>query len=251
MMDIHWLINAGDVARMKTLVESQANNALVLSRQKRNLANAKPAVTKDRFWRAMVCMRLTTRQRSGPESHVARFIRKNPFPLSYEEVRRARRADAFIAKTLKAAGGIRFGDKIANELSQNFSILENGEWAGTLEQCNRLTRLVSRDVEIEIADHVQRHFLGFGPKQARNLLQSLGLTRYEIPIDSRVTDWLNEFGFPVRLSATALADNNYYRFVSDGIQTLCEKCRVPPCIFDAAVFALRDASDWTEENVVY
>ena len=27
---------------------------------------------------------------------------------------------------------------------------------------------------------------GFGPKQARNLLQGLGLTRYEIPIDSRI-----------------------------------------------------------------
>jgi len=43
----------------------------------------------------------------------------------------------------------------------------------------------------------------------------------EIPIDSRLIKWLNEFGFPVRLSASALSDPNYYRFVSQGIQQLC------------------------------
>src|SRR3712207_8726784 len=33
---------------------------------------------------------------------------------------------------------------------------------------------------------------GFGPKQSRNLLQGLGLTRYEIPIDIRITRWFND-----------------------------------------------------------
>ena len=108
---------------------------------------------------------------------------------------------------------------------------------------------MSRELESEVADHVQKHFLGFAPKQSRNLLQSLGLTRYEIPIDSRLTDWLNDVGFPVRLTATALVDDNYYRFISNGIQTLCERSGVLPCIFDAAVFALRDSADRTDENV--
>lgn len=98
----------------------------------------------------------------------------------------------------------------------------------------------------------QHTIVGFGPKQSRNLLQALGLTRFEIPIDSRVTDWLNdEFNFPVRLSATALAGRNYYDFVSAGIQTLCERCRVYPCIFDAAVFALKDGDSWTNENAIF
>lgn len=250
-MKLEWRIDAGDVSRVQALVDGQSSNALIRARKERNLAEAKPAVTKERFWRAMVSMRLTTRQKSGPESYVARFIRQNPFPLAYADVRRTREPAALIAKALRIAGGIRFADKIASELSQNLSILENGAWPGTLEQCNRLTRLVSREVEIEVADHVQKHFLGFGPKQSRNLLQSLGLTRYEIPIDSRLTDWLNEFGFPVRLNATGLADDNYYRFISDGIQTLCERSGVLPCIFDAAVFALRDSTDWTDENVIY
>ena len=107
-----------------------------------------------------------------------------------------------------------------------------------------------RDVEIAVAEHVKKHFLGFGLKQSRNVLQSLGLTRYEIPIESRLTDWLNEVGFPVRSSAGALQDAKYYRFISDGIHMPCERSGVIPCI-DAAVFALRDSADWTNENVIF
>lgn len=250
-MDIQWIISPEDVARVTALIDSQSKNALVRARREHNLARNKPPVTRERFWQAMVSMRLTTRQKSGPESFVARFIREKPFPLANKAVHGARHPEAFIAKTLRTAGGIRFADKIASELSQNFSLLEASEWAPTLEQCNRLTRLVPRDVEIEVAEHVQQHFLGFGPKQSRNVLQSLGLTRYEIPIDSRLTDWLNEFGFPVHLSAGALGDDDYYRFVSDGIQMLCERSGVLPWIFDAAVFALRDSADWTDENVIF
>lgn len=250
-MDIQWIISPEDVARVTTLIQHQSKNALVRARREYNLAKRKPPVTRERFWQAMVSMRLTTRQKSGPESFVARFIRTSPFPLAYKAVHGARQPEIFIAKALRATGGIRFADKIASELSQNFSLLETKEWVPTLEQCNRLTRLVSREVEIEVAEHVQKHFLGFGPKQSRNVLQSLGLTRYEIPIDSRLTDWLNDFGFPVRLSAGALGDDNYYRFVSDGIQMLCQRSDVLPCIFDAVVFALRDSAEWTDENVIF
>jgi hypothetical protein len=70
-------------------------------------------------------------------------------------------------------------------------------------------------------------------------------TRYEIPIDSKVTGWLNEFGFPIRLSAQALSDPNYFGFVSDGVQALCKKAGVLPCVLDAAVFSSFDAEPWT------
>ncbi len=250
-MEITWSVSPQDVTRVATLIQGQSENALVRARRERNLAKTKPHVTRDRFWRAMVSMRLTSVQKSGPNSFVAKFIRTKPFPLSYTAVLGSGHPERFIAKALKASGGIRFADKIASELSKNLALLEASAWSSTLQQCNRLTRLVSREVEIEVAGHIQKLFLGFGPKQSRNLLQSLGLTRYEIPIDSRLTDWLNEFGFPVHLTATALADDNYYRFISDGIHVLCERSGVLPCIFDAAVFSVRDTVAWTDENVVY
>lgn len=249
-MDIEWHISREDVARVRALVDQQANNALVRNRIERNLARDKPQVRRKRFWSQMVSMRLTSVQRSGPNSHVARFIRTNPFPLAYEAVCASKRVRTFILQTLRDAGGIRHSPTIADQLAANFRLLEEGEWMRALKECNRLTRPVSSDVEKEVADYVQETFEGFGPKQSRNFLQVLGLTRYEIPIDSRVTEWLNRFGFPIRLSATALADRNYYNFVSDGVQALCQKSGVFPCMLDAAIFALRDGDAWTDANII-
>jgi thermostable 8-oxoguanine DNA glycosylase len=110
---------------------------------------------------------------------------------------------------------------------------------------------VPQGVEKEVTEYVEDRFEGFGPKQSRNFLQALGLTRYEISIDSRVTDWLNDFAFPVHLSAAALADRNYYDFVSEGVQELCKASGVFPRILDAAIFALKDGDAWTEVNVIY
>jgi hypothetical protein len=79
------------------------------------------------------------------------------------------------------------------------------------------------------------------------VLQDLCLTRYEIPIDSRVTNWLNNtLEFPVKLSSTALSDANYYKFVQRGIRELCQACELLPCIFDAAVFSLKDGDAWED-----
>src|SRR5262249_3000065 len=154
-------------------------------------------ITRERFWRAMVCMRLTTQQPSGPGTPVSRFQAMSPFPLRYELMADADRPGAVIARALRDAGGIRFSvKKIPDELATNLRRLENGEWSPTLYQCNRLRRLAPREVELEVVAYIQDKFTGFGPKQSRNLLTNLGLTRYEIPIDSRVTSWLNEFGFP-------------------------------------------------------
>ncbi len=249
-MEVEWQISGEDVTRVKALDRQQANNPLVRARRAKNLAKTKPQVRRKRFWSQMVSMRLTSVQRSGPNSYVANFIRTEPFPLGYEAACGAKRVETFIAKALKDAGGIRFGNIIARQLAANFHRLEEGEWARALKQCNRLIRPASRATEKEVADYIRETFQGFGPKQSRNFLQALGLTRYEIPIDSRITKWLNEFGFPVHLSAKALADSNYYNFVSDGIQVLCAESDVFPCIFDAAIFALIDGDAWNDDNVI-
>jgi thermostable 8-oxoguanine DNA glycosylase len=250
-MEIEWTIGSDDVTRIKALLRKQSNNALVQVRRVRNLADMKPQVDRQQFWFQMVCMRLTSVQRSGPNSYVARFMRATPFPLPYEAICGASEPEVFIAKALKKSGGIRFGPKIAQHLTANFRLLEGGEWRHALQQCNRLTKPVSQAVEKEVAKYIQDNFHGFEPKQSRNFLQALGLTRYEIPIDSRVTDWLNEFGFPVRLSAAALADSNYYDFISEGVQALCKASGAFPCILDAAIFALKDGDAWTEANTIY
>ena len=118
-----------------------------------------------------------------------------------------------------------------------------------LQKLKSLQYEATQEEERKVADDINKYFAGFGPKQSRNFLQWLGLTRYEIPIDSRITNWLNEeFKFPVILNARSLQDRNYYHFVSDGIQELCKACDVYPCVFDAAVFARADANRRARRN---
>ncbi|MBK7480986.1 MAG: hypothetical protein IPI69_15585 [Bacteroidales bacterium] len=53
------------------------------------------------------------------------------------------------------------------------------------------------------------------------------------------------------LTPTALQDRAYYEFVSDGIQYLCEKAVIFPCVLDAAIFSSFDKGQSTQENVIY
>lgn len=251
-MQLEWKIEPKDVQQVLALLKRQADNRFVLARKSKNLAAAKPPVDRNQFWFLMVAMRLTSVQRSGPNSAIGRFISAAPFPLSYDAVCGRPHPEAFIADALSAAGGIRFVPTIAEQLAHNFRLLENGEWDVALGQCNRLLQPVSAKEERVAAAYMWDSFAGFGPKQARNLLQALGLTRYEIPIDSRVVAWLNNhLGFPMRLSAIGLADTSYYDFVSDGIQALCAECEVFPCVLDAAIFSLQDGNGWDHGDPVF
>jgi hypothetical protein len=92
-------------------------------------------------------------------------------------------------------------------------------------------------IEREAAEFLAAHLKGIGPKQSRNLLRALGLSRYEVPIDSRVMRWLNDFGFPIELSATSLSVPKYFNLVSDVFQRLARSGGLRPCVLDATTFA--------------
>lgn len=145
----------------------------------------------------------------------------------------------------------RFINRIPGFLSENFSYLESTKWKIFSEIEKKLNGSHTKEIERFYADQVDDKLKGFGPKQSRNILQAMGLTRYEVPIDSRITNWLNKFGFPVKLNSTALSDKHYYHFVLDGFQYLCEKADLYPCIVDASIFSSYDNGEWTPENVIY
>jgi hypothetical protein len=250
-LHIEWKINSKDIRRIKKFIELQESNPFVQNRKKRNLANCNSKITRPKVWKVLIGCLLTTQQRSGPESSVARFMKRTPFPLIYEVCRNQHNLKDFSFKILSDFGGIRRTKSIANEIADNLNHLEKGLWTDLLYKLNQLRKKTSPALENKIANFIDKQLQGFGPKQSRNFLQWLGLTRYEIPIDSRITKWLNEFGFPVVLSAAALGDRNYYHFVSDGIQQLCSASDIYPCILDAAIFASFDGNSWTKDNVGY
>jgi hypothetical protein len=251
-MNIEWHITSADKACVKALIEKQRESALVRDVYARNLAKRKSEITKDRFWRVMVCMRLTTLARVSPKGKLAIFQSMSPFPLAYDVIRKKRSRESFILNTLHTYQVGTHRRVIAKQLSKNFDLLEEGELPRALDQCNRLVRSGQRETEATAADYIQQKFDGFGPKQSRNVLQALGLTRYEIPIDSRVTDWLNEeLAFPFHVSATALSDKHYYNLLLDAIAKLCKECGIFPCILDAAIFGAKDVEMWSIEQLRY
>lgn len=249
-MRISWEIGAEDIAKVMELFDRQKDNEFVKFRIATNLKEDKLPVTMELFWWRMLSCLLTTQQRSGPGSSVTRFVSTSPFALRLDLCQAQAALDTFVTKVLSDFGGLRRSSKIGQEAKANLAYLENGGWRDTIEVLERIKSHSCPTTEREASRFVAKHFQGFGPKQSRNLLQALGLTRFEIPIDSRITKWLNEFGFPVKLTASALADENYFEFVSDGFQRLAEACGLVPCVLDAAIYSSFDGDGWTEENVL-
>ena len=248
-MKIYWHVDPSEIEKVQSFLKSHQDKPVVTDRIAQNLRDDKPTITKEEFWHRMVVCLLTTQQRSGPNRAADRFSKQTPFPLRYDAcVRQGDLLNSFAWHELTNFGGLRFIGRTAGELVENLHYLEiNGGWDQTMSALDKLRLNQTVECEREAADFIEDKFDGFGPKQSRNLLQCLGLSRYEIPLDSRITKWLNDFGFPVFLSAESLADRNYYGFVSAGFQRLCHECGVVPCVLDAAICASCENDGSTDE----
>lgn len=128
-------------------------------------------------------------------------------------------------------------------------LTENG-WQVVHNIINDLLLNQTIFAERNAATVIKDKFSRFGTKQSRNLLQSLGLTKFEIPLDSRITKWLNDFGFPIKLYSTALSDEDYYNFILDEFQKISKAIGVYPCVLDAVIFSSFD-DEWTEDKLVW
>lgn len=249
-MKIIWEFDHDDITTVKTFFNQHADNPFVKARISTNIQTHKPPITKEVFWKKIVECLLTTQQRSGPESSVMKFISTSPSPLEYDLCAVRDNLAEFAKIILSNFGGLRRSTTIGKELAANMSFLDNAGWEATIKYLDKVRLNSTPDTEKSAAAFIIDNYKGFGPKQSRNLLQGLGISRHEIPIDSRITKWLNVIDFPVKLTANALQDQNYYNFVSDGFQKLCEACDIMPCVLDAAIFSSFDEGKWTTENVV-
>lgn len=248
-MKIIWDITDEDINKIKEFVD-QGKNAFVEYRISKNIHRDNILIDKNSILKCLIMCLLTSQQRSGPNSIIATFLRQYPFPLIEEVISKESDIKNFLQTILRANGLNRLVNKISNYFVTNYHKLRENNWA-LLKTIETLSSNSSNETERIVADILDDTLIGFGPKQSRNFLQALGLTKYEIPIDSRIIDWLNKFGFPVTLRSNALQDKAYYHFVSDGIQILCDKAGVYPCIFDTAIFSSFDNNEWTSENIIY
>jgi len=249
-MKLHWEIEGSDIKKLKSFYDAHNNNTFVLNRIERNVKKLLPVFSTGIFWEAMISCLITTQQRSGPNSAVTRFICTKPFPLNYSICHTASDLYSFAERVITDFGGLRRGSTIGEEIQYNYDWLEDRGWPVVFGIVKDLENNQNIETEKKSANIIMENLKGFGPKQSRNLLQSLGLTKYEIPVDSRITKWLTDFGFPVKLSATALSDRNYYNFVLDGFQRLCGACGIYPCVMDAVIFSSFD-EEWPEDKLIW
>ena len=249
-MELSWKIERREAEEIARFVRQQESNAFVQLRVRRNVEGDRPSLTKTRVWHALATCLLTTQQRPGPDSRVHSFISRQPFPIRYSLVRAKHDVTSFVASEIRGAG-LRRADTIGRELAENIRWFEGASWRELHRRLEATPGSGDYLAERQAARWIAAHFRGLGPKQSRNFLQCLGLSRYEVPIDSRITRWLNNTGFPVTLSAAALSDPNYYEFVSDGLREIAAAANVLPCVLDAAVFSATDGDSWNDARIVF
>jgi hypothetical protein len=85
---------------------------------------------------------------------------------------------SFAQEVISSFGGLRFSNRIADEIETNLRLLDQDLWSKTCEILDELRLTGTVQGERKAAEFVDDHFKGFGPKQSRNLLQDLGLTKY-------------------------------------------------------------------------
>jgi hypothetical protein len=236
-MRIRWTVTEGDVRLARAFVARYRDDPFVRRRYRRNVRREGIHLSKAGFWRALFGAFAPTQQRSGRRTPLAALDRARPFPFRYTTCLHKRDLEGYAARILHRYG-LRRGPTIARQLAESLELLENGLWDELLPKLQYLRRPRSKSKERETARFLAERITGLGPKQSRNLLQTLGLTRYEVPLDSRFARWLRErLRFPVPVTAAALGDPEFYEFVLDRVQELCRDARILPCMLDAAIFA--------------
>ena len=185
---------------------------------------------------------ITTQNKSGSGSAVDKFLRQRPFPLSLHKLRSLPDVDPYIKQVLSEIRIRRW--KISTKCAQyNFQVLEQGGWQQVVGYLGELLSQRSQEpdshhyiLEREATHAVKELLKGLGPKQSRNFWQDLYVTRYEIPLDSRVLRWIKaNLGFYV--PSSGLSDERFYCQVMDIIRDLCLEAGILPCMFDAAIFS--------------
>jgi hypothetical protein len=221
---------------IRTTVEGVTGDPL--GRRKCNVEGVLALPVADQFWKWLGLSLLSSQQRYRKGSPIEQLENGAEFPLPLTEF--ASLDEGQISDRLRH---FRFRQRIALQLIANHHWLFcKGGWdslqptlSELLLQRNSEPNRAHKALERKTANMLALHLEGVGPKQARNLLQSLGLTRYEIPLDSRVVGWLqSRLGW--NISIESLTRPDYYEELLDRVQASCEAAGVLPTLFDAAVF---------------
>lgn len=236
-----WDITEEDLHRWAEFVKCNENKPLPRKRYLRNVKRVDIDLSQRAIWKAIVGCQVTTQQRSGPDSNVSKFLDSDSSVLDPSACRKSKNLRRLIADECTKAG-LRRGNNVSDYLGRIFDYLESGGWRELVAQLETLSSHTTLKKERAVVSYIldEKKFPGLGQKQARNLIQWLGLSRYEIPIDSRVLKCMKQMGANLVPKPAALTDESVYLFVQDALQEVARKIQIYPCQLDACIFASFD-----------
>lgn len=250
-MQLTWDFTEQEIKTVRDIVAQQEEAAQ--RRRQRNVdVDHLPDVSVEVMWLRMWDCWLSTQQRSGPGTAIARYLTQSSFPFDWETCQAYDDLDQFrddVFQSLTDFGGIRRTNIIANQARDTLARIQEVGWDELtdyrdklLEQRKTEPHISHLKLENEAADFIDRYYKGFGPKQSRNYWQILGLTRYVFVLDSRIQKWvrhnlqIDDKIVNDLLWYGSLSNLSYYKLVSHLLRELCQEADVLPCVFDGAVF---------------
>ncbi|MBQ0769208.1 MAG: hypothetical protein KBT58_07945 [Bizionia sp.] len=238
-MRLKWEINNDSLDKWREFVNANIANDFVKDRKSRNITRRKVDLSSERIWHVLVGCQVTTQQRSGPNSNVSKFLNSNSPALTYKTCLKHSDKKQFIYSELSNVG-LRRSNVMADNLSKIIEYLESGGWRDLKSELETIQKNTTKLKERKVANNIAKTFPGLGPKQSRNFIQWLGLSRYEIPLDSRVTRTMKKLGCTFVPYASALSDLTVYYLIQEGLQEIAAKLEIYPCILDACIFSSFD-----------
>jgi len=240
-MRASWEIDETTIIKWRKLYEENKDNDLVISRKKRNLQKNEVELSKSAIWSAIVGCLVTTQQRSGPGSKTSIFLESNSLVLSFKRLKKSIPTLLSIESELKRFG-LRYSKRISQHIHQIYINLEaENEWPILIGHLENLVSRTSKKKEQIVVRYLQSYlYPGIGPKQSRNMIQWLGLSKYEVPLDSRVLKKLQQLDSNLVPTSIGLGDEIVYEFVQSGLQKVAKELGIYPCILDACIFSSFD-----------
>ncbi|MBS1591822.1 MAG: hypothetical protein JST07_06900 [Bacteroidetes bacterium] len=231
-MKLIWEINEADIKKLGNFID----NYKTLITKNNSIKNENDfVINRDTIIKTMLLCLLQTEHNKKLDNNFETFFKQNQFLFSYTVLLNEVDIKNLLTEALKINGLTKYVKKIPDCFSFNFYYLENTNWELQTKLENAVKTNLTKQEERSLADSIDKAFKGFGSEQARRFLQVFDLAKYEIPIDYKMIDWLKKFGFPIKLSRTALQDKTFYHFISDAIQLLCEKVNVHPSTLAAII----------------
>ncbi|NKB32636.1 MAG: hypothetical protein GKR91_06015 [Pseudomonadales bacterium] len=237
-MEPKWSITDFDIEKWRKFVKTVKNTKKVKERIEKNVKRKRIILSKKKIWYVIVGCQITTQQRSDEGSKVDLFLKSKSFVHNFDRYKKTKSKITAVKNEL-VTYGIGKNKQISEYLKEIYDLLEGGDWVILIESLKSLKKNTTIRKERETAKYVTR-YKGLGNKQSRNFLQWLGVSKFEIPIDSRVTNKMKKMVCEFVPSPSALQDISTYLFLENSLQIISKKLYIHPCVLDACMFIEND-----------